>query len=72
MPNKQQDKEKVLALADGEECYINWFSESGAKVVRNGNLYSLYEVSCAGKDWYYQSYAFDYIDALIDHAYTWS
>ena len=70
--NKQKDTEKVLALSEGQECYIHWFEESGAKVVLKNGLYELYEVSSGGAEWYYQSYHRVYISALVDHAYTWN
>jgi hypothetical protein len=36
--------DKLKALADGEECTLNWFEEGGGLVTRMGELYYLEEV----------------------------
>lgn len=74
MPNKEEDKQKLLKMPDMTYAYINWFSDGGGQVARvNFDYYVLFEVPMyGGEPRYTDIYHISKIDELLDLAYSWT
>ena len=66
-----EDIKQVKALKDGEKAYIYWFDEQGGKIVRDGDIYKLYEVTWMN-EFYFDKGGYEDIERLVNIAYSWS
>ncbi len=70
---RSDDRKKLEALKDGQECTLNWFEESGGLATRKGDIYTLEEVTGYGANSQEEGkYTANEFEEMLDKTYSWT
>lgn len=70
---KEQDRNNLKALRNGESTHINWFEGGGGEVHRVWDMYVLFEVpQYGGEPRYVDTYHKSQLEDLLEKAHEWT